>query len=110
MKAMSSTRPKKGKSADDLCKNAGCDYAEQPPVMEDDEEEEHLNLMEAKSNFGLPTEALIPKIPASGILSLEKEEPPPPIPILNHKNMNANNNEQRKKEDEVISGNGLISA
>lgn len=77
---MNCIRPKKGKSVDDLCRNVGCDLADHP--MEDDEEE--LDLIEAKSNFGLPTEALIPKIPAEGLLSSEKREPPLPIPAINH--------------------------
>ncbi|XP_035705429.1 pyrokinin-1 receptor-like isoform X2 [Folsomia candida] len=79
--------PKKGKSADDLCRNTGCDLANHP-VEDEEEEEGELDLVEAKSSFGLPTEALIPKTPTSGlsILTAEKEEPPPPIPILSHKN------------------------
>jgi hypothetical protein len=80
---MNGIRPKKGKSADELCRTTGCDLGKHP--IEDDDEEGELDLIEAKSNFGLPTEALIPKIPASGLALSSEKEPPLPIPSFNHK-------------------------
>ncbi len=85
-----------GKSTDNLlCRNVGCDLANPHPIEDHDDDERHLDLMEAKSSFGLPTQALIPKIPVSRlsdvILATEKEEPPPPIPILNQKSKNIYN-------------------